>query len=73
MKTQHETQIEVDGMTCGSCVQHVRKAMLSLQGVSSVDVNLRDRRAVVQHDAGLAPVSALVSAIEDVGYSARTT
>ena len=71
MKTQHETEIQVDGMTCGSCVRHVEQTLRSLPGVANAEVRLREKYAIVRHDPSVVPVAALVAAIENEGYSAR--
>ncbi len=65
---QHTLQIE--GMTCASCVARVEKALLKLPGVSAATVNLATERAAV--DAlSTVPVSALLVAVEKAGYVAR--
>ena len=63
------TQLAIGGMTCASCVAHVRKALEGVPGVSSADVNLATERAVITHDAS-ARVPALVAAIQGAGYDA---
>ena len=62
-------RLTIKGMTCGSCVSHVRDALLKVPGVE---------HAVVDYPAGLASVSgdqsldtpALIAAISALGYSA---
>lgn len=65
-----DTLLDVQGMSCASCVRHVTAA-LAIDGVDRVDVQLRDHRVIVRHDAARAPVRALVRALEDAGYVAR--
>lgn len=67
MTTQKETLLKVDGMTCGSCVHHVDVALKDVDGVSKVDVRLRQGQVLVQHDADTA-VESLVKALADAGY-----
>jgi copper chaperone CopZ len=43
-------ELEVQGMTCGSCVKHVTKALLSVPGVNHVEVDLENGRARVEGD-----------------------
>lgn len=62
------TTLQIDGMTCGHCVMHVRKALAALPGVTTVDVTLQPAEAQVEGDA--AP-EALVAAVEAEGYAAR--
>ena len=68
--TQKETLLKVDGMSCGSCVHHVDVALKDVDGVSKVDVRLRQGQVLVQHDADTA-VESLVKALADAGYEAR--
>ena len=67
-----QTQITVHGMTCHSCVRHVRGALLGLDGVEAVEVTLADGLARVRHDPDAAPVPALIAAITEIGYSAAS-
>ena len=57
-------------MTCGKCVAHVEKALRGLAGVTSVEVTLASGEVAVTHDSDAAPLTALLSAIEDEGYTA---
>ena len=59
-------ELDVQGMTCGSCVKHVTKALQSVPGVNRVDVDLANGRASVAGDlpSGAAPLIAAL-ALED--------
>ena len=64
-----KTILNVEGMSCPSCVSHVREA-LTIQGVANVAVQL-DRSAVeIEHDASV-PIGRLIAALENAGYDAR--
>ena len=62
--------LQVEGMTCASCVGRVEKALAKVAGVSSVSVNLATERARVDVLAAV-PVSALTEAVTRAGYAAR--
>ncbi len=68
MKSQDEIVLRVTGMTCAVCARTVEKALRTVDGVHGVEVNLNSERAHVVYDAGRAPVSALVRAVEGAGY-----
>lgn len=70
MPSQNETLLAVEGMTCHSCVTHVRNALMEVDGVQNVDVRLAERRVRVRHDAGAAPIPQLVEALAEAGYPA---
>ncbi len=67
-----EAVIDVKGMTCNSCVNHVGAALRKLPGVTAVEVKLAEGEARVLFDPELVTPSAMVSAVEEEGYEART-
>ena len=62
--------LDIEGMTCASCVNKVEKALTGVDHVETATVNLANRTAVVRTAAptDLAP---LISAVEHVGYGAH--
>jgi copper chaperone len=62
--------LEVQGMSCDSCVNHVTQALKPVSGVDDVAVDLQSGRVRVSgtFDAG---VERLVSALADAGYPAK--
>lgn len=68
--TQAARGIDVQGMTCGSCVRHVRSALLQVDGVDAVDMKLSEGKVNLSHDADDAPVPRLVEALAEAGYRA---
>ncbi len=61
------TELEIEGMTCASCVGRVERALRKVPGVAEASVNLATRTALVR-PAGDA--AALVAAVEAAGYEA---
>lgn len=57
--------IQIEGMMCGHCVNHVVQALIKTEGVTNADVSLENKQAVVQ---GTATDEALKKAVEDAGY-----
>jgi copper chaperone len=66
-----ETSLEVQGMSCPSCIRHVKDALGELDGVESVEVRLREGRVLVEHDPENSPVERLTDALRDAGYESR--
>ncbi|MBA3911210.1 MAG: copper-translocating P-type ATPase [Rhodobacter sp.] len=62
--------IDIEGMTCASCVGRVERALQAVPGVRTAAVNLATERAEVRGPA--LDRSALVKAIEDAGYDVPT-
>lgn len=65
-----ETRIAVEGMSCGSCVRHVGDALRGIEGVFTVEVNLRDGEVLVRREPLKAPLEKLVAAVRHAGYEA---
>lgn len=63
------TSLQIEGMTCASCAEHVRDALKNVPGVRSVSVSYPDRLAKVTVDEGTAP-TALTAAVAAAGYKA---
>ena len=63
---QSRIVLDVEGMTCASCVGRVERALQAVAGVKVASVNLATERAeITGRDLDRA---ALVKAVEDVGY-----
>src|SRR5690606_5600912 len=59
------TTLDIEGMTCASCVSRVEKALLKVPGVASASVNLATERATVSGG----DAEALLAAVKKVGYA----
>ncbi|WP_273689418.1 heavy metal translocating P-type ATPase [Ketogulonicigenium vulgare] len=64
----HRT-LEIEGMTCASCVARVEKALAKVPGVSNATVNLATRSA--QLDDLSRDADRLIAAVKRAGYDAR--
>jgi len=62
------TTITVEGMSCDHCEQTVEDALRDVSGVTDATADREGERAVVE---GEADAAALVSAVEDAGYTAE--
>lgn len=72
MKTSQETVLDVQGMTCSSCVRHVEGALRELEGVGGVEVDLRGGKVRVRHD-GQATIGQMIEALSEAGYESRSS
>lgn len=64
--------IAVEGMTCGSCVKAITKALKELPGVEAASVDLKAKRAQVRYQSGKVDLDKLVAAINKLGYKAKS-
>jgi Cu+-exporting ATPase len=62
--------LDIEGMTCASCVSHVQKAAMAVPGVEKVQINLASGTAAVTLDSASATPQAVTDAIAGVGYPA---
>jgi heavy metal translocating P-type ATPase len=64
-----EVVLDIQGMTCASCVRKVERALGGVDGVEAAAVNLATRRATIRGD--VADIDPLVRAVSSIGYGAR--
>ena len=67
-ETTMSKTISIEGMMCQHCVAHVTKALTEVPGVTSVNVSLEHKNAVV---TGSADDKALTDAVTDAGYKVK--
>ena len=60
--------IQVEGMTCGHCVETVTQAVNSLDGISQVSVDLDKKLVSVDFDESRTNLDAVSSKITEVGF-----
>jgi P-type Cu+ transporter len=63
-------ELDIEGMTCASCVGRVEKALKAVSGVTNASVNLATERATVRVAGGSVTASRLAEAIKAAGYAA---
>lgn len=63
-----EVTLHIEGMSCGHCLNAVRRALADIEGTTIRTVQIG--RAEVDAEA---PAEALVAAIEAAGYTATAT
>ena len=60
--------IEIDGMTCDSCVNIINDALRVVDGVKDVRVDRPSRRVAVTYDSSKTNIPALHDVLLDHGY-----
>lgn len=66
-------ELQIEGMTCASCVSRVEKALKAVPGVADAAVNLATEKATVRLLSGTVDMSALDAAVRGAGYELRKT
>jgi P-type Cu+ transporter len=64
------TRLDIEGMTCASCVARIEKKLAGLDGVDACAVNFVTDQAAVSYDPARLAVDDLVQAVEETGYRA---
>jgi cation-transporting ATPase V/Cu+-exporting ATPase len=68
---EHEhVELDVSGMTCGSCAARVQRALSREPGVTEALVNYATGRATVELEPGAADPGRLIAAVAKAGYGA---
>jgi len=62
-----EKKIHIEGMSCGHCVGTVTRALSDMKGVSDVEVDLEEKRALVTLETEVSD-EAFKKEIETAGY-----
>ncbi|ERE65394.1 copper-transporting ATPase 1 [Cricetulus griseus] len=65
-----ETVININGMTCNSCVQSIEGVVSKKPGVKSIHVSLANSSGTVEYDPLLTSPETLREVIEDMGFDA---
>ena len=68
--TSEIIRFPVRGMTCGSCVNRIMRALGKLDGVTKVSVDLRKETTTVRREPALVSNAVLAAAIAVAGYEA---
>ncbi|MDR2795469.1 MAG: copper ion binding protein [Spirochaetaceae bacterium] len=62
-----KTTLSIEGMTCEHCVKHVTEALQAIEGVKKAKVNLKAKKADVDHKDNVS-VDALKAAVIEAGF-----
>lgn len=68
MQADRQLSIDIEGMSCASCVGRVEKALRAVDGVNDATVNLSAENAII---TGTARVTDIRQALMETGYPAR--
>lgn len=58
---------QVQGMSCGHCVNSVQSEVSAIEGVTAVDVDLATGQVTITSDAPI-DANAVTAAVEEAGY-----
>ncbi|KAM3912307.1 copper-transporting ATPase 1 [Leptodactylus fuscus] len=64
------TVIDIEGMTCNSCVQSIEGLISQKPGIKSITVSLANKNGTVEYDPAVTNPESIRTAIEDMGFDA---
>lgn len=59
----------IEGMSCGHCVNHVKEALLEVEGITAVEVDLEGSNAVVESGKEISEEVFKNAVEEEAGYT----
>lgn len=63
--------VSVEGMSCSNCEEKIKEALLRLNGVQSVVVDLNLKKVSVEYDDEKVFLDVIKGTIEDQGYDVK--
>ena len=68
IKNNKEVELDIQGISCQTCVNRIEKKIGSLPGVDSICVNLATNKGSVQYDPDKIKLSEILEAISKLGF-----
>jgi copper chaperone len=62
-------RLEIEGMTCGGCIRHVRSALVGMNGVEIEDMSIGS--AEIAYDPSKTTREEIIETIREQGYAVR--
>ena len=66
-----ELDLDIEGMTCASCVASVEKGLGTLAGIEGLNINLLNEKAHLTYDPKLIKSQDIIDQIDKLGYKAK--
>ncbi len=64
-------ELFIDGMSCQHCAGSVEKAIGALAGIKAVDVDLKNKKAIIKLDESSIDLESIKDVVRDSGYSPK--
>ncbi|KAJ8298432.1 hypothetical protein KUTeg_024963 [Tegillarca granosa] len=65
--------IDIEGMTCNSCVKNIESNICDKTGIISINVSLAYKNAIVQYNSSSTNPEAIAEMIDDMGFDAKVS
>lgn len=71
IKNLKDIEVDIEGISCQSCVNRIEKKVGKLQGVDSVSVNLATFKGNIKYDPDRIKLSEIIAAINKLGFKGK--
>ncbi len=68
---KQKIELKVEGISCSHCVMSIENAVGALKGVSSVKVDLKNKKTKLEFDPEQISLEEIKEVIEDQGYEVK--
>lgn len=68
--TIQKTEVQIEGMTCTGCEEHVKSEINKLDGITNLAVSYENGNAIVDFDSQKTGIGKITEAINKTGYQA---
>ena len=68
--TVQKIEVQIEGMTCTGCEEHVKAQISKLDGITDLTVSYENRNAIVSFDSQKTSVDKIAESINKTGYKA---
>lgn len=72
-KYMKKIELNIDGMTCASCVANIQRALDKDKRITKAQVSLATNKALISFEEELVDIKGIISLIKKIGYSATLT
>ncbi len=70
---ERNTVLDIEGMTCASCVFRIEKVLKKNEGIIAASVNLATEKASISYEPSKVNLQKIISMISDAGYAAKVS
>ncbi|CAG2162978.1 unnamed protein product, partial [Oppiella nova] len=63
--------LQINGMTCNSCVNNIKGVVLPIDGVLNIEIYLEDSKAFLTYDPTLTSDHTIANRIDDMGFECK--
>lgn len=67
-----KSSLDVKGMTCSGCARTIKSKVQKMEGISSIDVDVKTGKATIEYDPEKVSLNRVAEEINRMGFKAST-